>query len=238
MKLIPDSADEPKGRVPLPPYVPYRTLSTFLDSLKVGIPSHIDKSVMTSFSGGIQSWLKAALRTMKLIDAEGVPQERLRKLVVAQGEDRKAILRELFNATYAPILKDKVDLQTTSPQKLRTAFVAMGAQGETVEKCMAFLVAMAKDAGFALSPHLTMRAASKPRVKRVGKTNTTGGAVAPDHPNGHDGERGGEAAASTTITQALLEKFPKFDPAWPTDVQGKWFDAFDRLMKATTGGRQ
>lgn len=218
---------------PLPPYVPYRTFTTFLDSLKVGIPSHIDKSVMRSFSGGMQSWLKASLRTMKLMNAESVPQERLKQLVSAEGENRKAILRDLFNATYAPLLKGKIDLTTTTPQKLRSAFVELGAQGETVDKCMAFLVAMAKDAGFSLSPHLTMRASPKPRTKRQApraesqKSDETLGSekikkastdATPD--------------ASEAMTQALLAKFPSFDPAWPAEVQAKWFDGFDRLMKA------
>ena len=30
--------------------------------------------------------------------------------------------------------------------------------------------------------------------------------------------------------QMLLAKFPSFDPAWSTEVQAKWFDAFERLM--------
>lgn len=33
--------------------------------------------------------------------------------------------------------------------------------------------------------------------------------------------------------EQLLAKFPQFDPAWPDDVKGKWFDAFDRLMKGS-----
>jgi hypothetical protein len=221
---------ESVAKSPLPPYVPYRTFTTFIESLKVGIPSHIDKSVMTSYSGGMQSWLKASLRTMKLIDGDGVPQDRLRKLVGAEGEDRKAILRELFNATYAPIMKGKVDLQTTTPQKLRTAFVELGAQGETVEKCMAFLVAMGKDAGFTLSPHLTMRASPKPRTRR---SPSVKGVPAASGISGNDDTSESGNFSSDAVTQALLDKFPKFDPSWPSEVQAKWFDAFDRLMKAT-----
>jgi hypothetical protein len=29
----------------------------------------------------------------------------------------------------------------------------------------------------------------------------------------------------------LLSKFPSFDPTWPNDVQIKWFEAFDELLK-------
>ena len=31
--------------------------------------------------------------------------------------------------------------------------------------------------------------------------------------------------------QILLDKFPVFDPSWSEDVQAKWFDGFNRLMK-------
>jgi len=32
---------------------------------------------------------------------------------------------------------------------------------------------------------------------------------------------------------ALVKKFPVFDPAWPDEVQAKWFALFDRLWLAT-----
>jgi hypothetical protein len=227
-------ADTNTVKTPLPPYVPYRTFTTFLESLKVGMPSHIDKSVMRSYSGGMQSWLKASLRMMKLIDGESVPQDRLKALVKAQGEDRKALLRELFNTTYAPILTGKVDLQSTTPQKLRDAFTALGAKGETIEKCIAFLVALGKDAGFTLSPHLTTRAAPKPRTKRTPRPGVApgGDAGGAGEPNGGGGDGGGHA--SDPAAKALLDKFPTFDPSWAPEIQAKWFAAFEKLMSMTT----
>jgi hypothetical protein len=157
-------ADE---RKPLPPYPPYRTFLTFLDHLRaIGVPSHIDKSVMTNLSGGMQGWLKSSLRYMQLIDASDVPTPKLAKLVAAEGEDRKALLNQLFKSSYS-FLDGKIDLKNTTPQKLRTAIVELGAQGETVEKIMAFMIAMAKDANIPLSPLLTQRApvVRKPRTK-------------------------------------------------------------------------
>ncbi|CAN5666429.1 hypothetical protein BH24ACI5_BH24ACI5_17140 [soil metagenome] len=150
-----NEAEHSDVKHPLPPYVPYRTFVNFLDSLhNVVMPSHIDKGVMSSMSGGVQSWLKASLRSMKLIDVNDVPQERLKKLVSVTGEDRKPVLRELFNATYAPLLKGKIDLQAATTPKLKAAIGDLGAQGETIDKCAAFLMALAKDSGLTLSPHL------------------------------------------------------------------------------------
>jgi hypothetical protein len=217
----------------LPPYVPYRTFVTFIDSMRaVVLPSHIDRDVMgSSMSNGTKAWLRASLRVTGLIDAEGVPQDRLRKLVPSEGEQRKALLRDLFNATYAPLFKGKVDLQTTTSSKLRAAFVELGAQQDTAEKCMAFLTALAKDAGLTLSPHLkraTPQRRSRPRVTRPPAPINGGG-----NPGGEQNR--GDGGTPSDLTTMLLEKFPTFDPGWPDDVKSKWFDGFDRLMKATKG---
>lgn len=174
-------ADE---RKPLPPYLPYRTFLTFLDHLRaIGMPSHIDKSVMTNLSGAMQSWLKSSLRYMQLVNTEDVPSPMLTKLAESQGDDRKALLLTLFKQSYA-FLDGNIDLKNTTPQKLRTAIVDLGAQGETVEKIMAFMVAMAKDANVPLSTLLTKRAPSvrKPRQK------TTSAPKADRHAANDDGD--------------------------------------------------
>ncbi len=151
-------------RKALPPYLPYRTFTNFLDHLRaVGIPSHIDKGAMASMSGAIQSYIKLSLRYMKLINADDVPQDFLKKLVMAQGDERKVLLKELFGTVYAFL---DIDLGNTTQPKLREAIAALGAQGETVDKVVAFLVAMAKDAGVPLSNYLTKRAHG-PRRQRT-----------------------------------------------------------------------
>jgi hypothetical protein len=33
----------------------------------------------------------------------------------------------------------------------------------------------------------------------------------------------------------LLAKFPEFNPAWPEQLQTKWFEGFERLMGAKPG---
>ena len=191
---------EASGRKsPLPPYVPYRTFLNFLDSLKnVVMPSHIDKAVIGSLSGGMQSWLKASLKSMKLVDVEARPQERLRKLVASEGEDRKVLLRELFNATYAPLLKGKVDLQSTTTPNLKSAFAELGAQGETIDKQVAFLMALAKDAGLELSAHLKRSTPQRrrPRVQRGAASNGVQSNV--DDQDAHD-DGGREPAAMKKI---------------------------------------
>lgn len=161
-------------RKPLPPYMPYKTFITFLDHLRaIGIPSHIDKSVMSNLSGGMQSWMKAALKYMDLITTDDTPTKRLEELVAAQGDQRKALLVNVFEETYA-FLEGKVDLKNTTPVKLREAVVAAGATGETVEKIIAFMVSMAKDAGIPLSKLLTTRAPSVRRNRQKSAPSRNG----------------------------------------------------------------
>jgi hypothetical protein len=212
-------ASFPDGRIP--PYVPYRTFLTFLDSLRGGMPSHVDKSVLTSMSGAVQSWLKTSLRAMGLIDRAGVPQERLCALVTAEGQDRNRLLREIFESTYGFLSKD-VDLQSTTPARLEAAFVAAGASGDTVRKAVAFMLSLARDAGIELSPHLSKpgalpRPGRPPARKRAGGEGT---GLVPDH-----------------WVDRLVQKFPEFDPAWPDELKAKWFDGFDRLVDARKRAR-
>lgn len=157
----------------LPPYMPYKTFTTFLDHLRaIGMPSHIDKSVMPSLSGGMQSWLKSTLRYMKLINGADVPSERLEKLANAQGDERKALLRQVFETSYS-FLNGKIDLKNATPAKLRSAIVDEGGQGETAEKIMTFMIAMAKDTGIQMSPLLTKRAPSVRRVRAKSSSRVT-----------------------------------------------------------------
>jgi hypothetical protein len=189
----------------LPPYIPARTFMTFLDHLRDigGMPSHIDKAVMSNMSGGIQSWLKASLRYMKLMNAEDEPTEMLARLVQAQGEDRKALLRELFESTYS-FLNGRIDLQNTTPQKLRSAIIEMGAQGETVEKIMSFMIGLGKEAGVPLSPYLTKRATGQRRLRQRIPRKGPAGAVSPLNPSPES--RNGESVEVPSMKTVLLPK--------------------------------
>lgn len=227
-----DNTESPRRAIP--PYVPYRTFVTFLDGLKGGVPSHIDKSVLKSMSGGVQAWLKASLRAMKLIDATSVPQPALHRLAAAEAETRQRLFRGLFLSTYA-FLKPSVDLAVTTPAKLESAFVETGATGDTVRKSVAFMLAFAKDAGVELSPHLlkrgAMRRPTRPRASRHrgGRAPDTHGAAAevPRH-----GAKADRRQPPQDWLDRLAAKFPDFDPTWNDDLKAKWFTAFDRLMSA------
>ncbi|MFZ0481139.1 MAG: hypothetical protein WAL71_18515 [Terriglobales bacterium] len=209
----------------VPPYVPYRSFRNFIDSLKQGIPGRIDRSVMASMSGAIQSQLTAALRYMGLIKPTGQPSDTLPRLVNSEGPERIKIMREIVTTSYK-FLFDGFDVKTATPRMLEEQFSAMGASGGTLSKCMNFFLAAAKEGGIETSPHLKpqrgpRQARTRQRVSRIADAGIEG--QSPVIITEGEGE--------VSWAQMLLSKFPSFDPSWPDEVKVKWFDGFHRLMR-------
>jgi len=145
-------ADEKRER-PVPPYVPWKTFETYLDGLKAfgpTLPNVIDRDSMRNFSGATQSWLLSGLRSLNMIDDEGVPKARLKQIAHATTDERKPMLRQLIEAEYQ-FLKG-ISLQGATPKQIESAFETTGATGDTVRKCIGFFVGMAKAADLPLSP--------------------------------------------------------------------------------------
>ena len=68
------------------PYTSYRTFRTFIEDLSEhGLPSRIDRSVLTRFSGVVGTQLMHALRFLGLIEDDGRATPRLKDLVKAHG---------------------------------------------------------------------------------------------------------------------------------------------------------
>lgn len=222
-----------KGRKRLPPYVSYRTFRNFFDGLQQGIPARIDRSYWSdrlSGSTGIQ--LMAALRFLGLVDANGIPTNRLRQLAAARGTQRAEVLRQMTNEAYAFLLQETFETQTATYSQLEECFHrTFELTGDVSRKCIKFFVALASDAGVPLSPFITKRlrsghtsAGTKPVVKkRISKTirNVT-------IPQELD-----EFPAKMPWDKMLLAKFPNFDPAWTDEVKLGWFQAFDELKFPT-----
>src|SRR4030042_4898332 len=95
-----------------PPYLPYKTLRNFLESMKVAMPARIDRSVMRSMSGAMQSQLILALKYLHLISLDaGVPTEKLTKLVHSEGAERQRILKEILISSYSFLFKEGFNLE-------------------------------------------------------------------------------------------------------------------------------
>jgi hypothetical protein len=216
----------------VPPYVPYRSFRNFTDSLKQGIPGRIDRSVMASMSGAIQSQLTAALRYLGLIKVTGQPSDILPRLVNSEGPERIKVMREIVTTSYK-FLFDGFDVKTATPRMLEEQFGKMGASGGTLSKCMNFFLAAAKEAGIETSPHLKPQ-----RGPRQGRARQRVTRIADAGINGQTPVIIAEGEGDVSWAQMLLSKFPSFDPSWPDEVKVKWFDGFHRLMRQGPEGKQ
>jgi hypothetical protein len=135
-----------------PPYTSYRTFKTFIEDLHDhGVPSRIDRSVLTRFSGVVGTQLMHALRFLGLIEDDGRPTERLKGLVKAHGTGNwSERLLELLRHEYAPMFA--IDLETATPSHFSEAFrKAFPAADAVVQKCVTFFLYAANDAGVKIS---------------------------------------------------------------------------------------
>lgn len=139
-------------RRPTPPYVPWRTFESYIEGLKGfgdSLPNVIDRDSMRTLSGATQSWLLSGLRALNMIDENGAPKPRLNQIVKADADERKTLYKQLISAEYKFL--DGINLAGATPRQLDTAFESTGATGDTVRKCIAFFIGLAKAADVPLS---------------------------------------------------------------------------------------
>ena len=196
--------DEPKNK---PPYLPYTTFKNVITNLNKNgiIPARVDKTVLAGQSGGMQSYLWAALRFFDLMDENKAPSEELKSLVRAEGNERQKIWRRIFDRAYQPIIGD-LDLPTATLGMLHERFAAQDLTGETIRKCHSFYAAAAKEAGIALPPQLeaNTRGPRKPR-KKVSKT-VAGPDPAEDEFTASDDNGGGDDKEPMKISSLFLDR--------------------------------
>lgn len=226
-----------------PPYIAYKTFIGFVDSLRKAIPGRIDRSVMHTMSGGTQSHMTHALRTMDLVTDSGIPTESFKALIMSQGEDRKKAIQECLRVGY-PFLfaPSSIDLETATGKQMLEAFDNCGLRGDSIRRSIAFFLAAAKEAGLKTSPYfikIQSRSGGNLNKARNGEaapdvTETTEGATNQSNRNGQKGAKLDPkppiSSAGAPWAELLLAKFPAFDPDWTDEVKTRWFDAFDKLM--------
>jgi Family of unknown function (DUF5343) len=135
-----------------PPYTSYRTFKTFIEDLhEHGVPSRVDRSVLTRFSGIVGTQLMHALRFLGLVEDDGRPTERLKELVKAHATGRwPETLLETLGQEYAPMFA--IDLATATPSHFNEAFRrSFPAADAVVQKCVTFFLYAANDAGVKIS---------------------------------------------------------------------------------------
>jgi hypothetical protein len=214
-----------------PPYVSYRSFLTLLEELQRGLPGRIDRSYWgDKFSGSTGTQLMSALRFLNLIDAVGVPTNALKDLVQSRGASRTDILKKVSQQSFGFLTSSTFESEKATYSQLEEVFYDdYQVDRDVARKCIKFFTELACDAGIPLSPFITKKSKvtrQAPVLEKIPKgrlPRTNQNTIVPTnvelipHPS--------------SWKELLLTKFPSFDPTWPTDVQIKWFEAFDELLK-------
>ena len=220
-----------RTRKRLPPYVSYRTFRTLLADFQQGVPSRIDHSYWGNhYSGSTRTQLMSAIIFLNLVDAAGIPTNRLKLLVGAKDVKRTDILKQTCTDAFDFVFQGSFDTQTGTYAQLQETFHSTFQISSSVSrKCIKFFVDMAGDAGIPLSPYIT---------KQTRNTHSTSGAktvtkksaprIGRNFPVALETE---EVPGRMSWDKMLLNKFPSFDPSWPNEVKLQWFQAFDELLR-------
>lgn len=222
-----------------PPYVPYRTLQTFLERFKQGVPNRVGTDLMRTMSGGVRSQLLTSLKSFGLISDTGVPHDRMKRLCAAEGAERQKVLKELIEACYPYLFREGFQFSTTTMSLLREAIQDhTSASGETVGRCIAFLKDAATDAGITVSPFLQETKTRTPRngTRRTPATPRRSERVDPPPPQQHrppgDEQQGRQTipAEESLLLWGLFQRLPKPGTPWPKADRDQWTKTFENVL--------
>ena len=215
-----------------PPYLSYKTFIGVIDGLaSSGIPNRIDKSLFQNQSGAVQSQIISSLEYLNLIDSTNTPTSILEKLVKVDEDGRAEVLGDILRNQYRFIFTDTFDIEKTTTAQLEEVFRSQGIGGETIRKCITFLMQACKAAKIRVSPHITPPRKTTPSGRKP-RTPTNGGGRPKRQPQPQPQP---EKTNPESIEKMLLDKFPAFNPEWPDEQQQKWFDAFNQFQRRLLG---
>jgi hypothetical protein len=153
---------------PAPPYFAWKTLLNTIERMQEhGPPNRIDRSFLSNMSGAGQSQFMSGLRSLGLIDKDGVVQDALKDLV-NKPDERRALIGRILRERYPEAVE--LGKTTATTGELMDVFRKhYGVQGDTARKAIAFYLKAARYAeDIPLSPHF-----KTPTVKRAAGGSAT-----------------------------------------------------------------
>jgi hypothetical protein len=217
---------------PTPPYVPYKTFKNFLEKFKQGTPGRIDRDLMGSMSGAAQSQVTTALKYLGFISDNNLPLEPMKIFVVAEGDDRKKLLKSVLSKSYPFLFDGHFDLSTATASQLREAIEAKtSATGETVSRCIAFFKDAAQDAGIAVSPYITQK-----RPRTGGPRKVRKSAIAIDTSNTAPVQTTQQQqsvvieAQKSLLLWGLFQRLPTPGSVWPKADRDRWTETLHNVL--------
>jgi len=160
-------------RQPLPPYIPFKTFQGFIQKLKdTVIPERVDSTLLRSYSGSMGRQLIAALKFLKFVDGNNYSTDGLKAAVKSYGSPEWGeTFGEYVVGAYGELIGE-LNLDVATYGQLAERFKAWGADGQVLQKCIAFYLAATRNIGWTISPHVTSRERIKnersirPRAKK------------------------------------------------------------------------
>ncbi len=139
------------------PYLPWGTFEKFLKGLKQKgtIPPRIDGSLLTSYSGTVQSQLRGALRFFGLVDGEHdhtTPELHAWVNAVSDRDKWRTVLGRAVPENYRRVVAD-VDLASGTQALLEEAFRTKGGAAGSAKKAARFFLTAMSAAGLEVSPY-------------------------------------------------------------------------------------
>lgn len=226
--------DAPDKKRPVPPYVPYRTLSNFIERFRQGLPSRIDRGLMGSMSGAAQSQAITAMRYLGMISENGLPTPLMHKYATGEEEERRLALTEMLTRSY-PFLFDSEEfsIKSATASQLREAFEAhTSASGETLTRCMAFVKDAARDAGFTVSPFILQKKGRSPGARKrsaMSRKENNGNEKRTSSPPSHH-ESPVLPADASLLLSGLFQRLPKPGTVWARDDRERWLQTLTNVL--------
>ncbi len=163
----------PADKVAAPPYVSFKTLTSFLNELRdLGhVPMQVDRTLMPKQSGSVINEILSAMRFLGLIDTgKGVPTPQYNDFVMATEAERKVAWVKILKEPYAFIFKaDNFDIERATGQQVNDLFRARNVNGSTLSRAIAFFLSAAKEAGIKVSPSVKPPPVQKNTVAKTKK---------------------------------------------------------------------
>ncbi|NJD28741.1 MAG: hypothetical protein FIA92_10655 [Chloroflexi bacterium] len=225
----------------VPPYISFTSLLGLIDRMKAdgGAPPQIDRSYLAGFSGGYQSQVIAAMKSLALIEENGTVTSKLTELVeAANREAREPIIKSMLEE-YFPGPVRLGAIKATQGQ-LEAAFKEWGITGDTLRKAIAFYLAAAKYSGVPLSTNFKVPSVApgdgkrprKPRGAKRQQDRMDEELDTPPPPPPPD--RSWQAQIEPPVLE-WLKRIPVKGAEWPKQDRGTWTTVLTAILDGIYG---
>lgn len=168
--------------------------------------------------------VQRALRYLNLIDEGYELTESARRLRKATDAEYQPQLAEIIRGAYGLVFEILPDPSGASGIELSNAFRQFDPAGQR-DNMIRLFVALCQEA--ALIGATAPEAKPKGRPAATERKGITAATITV--------RRKPKGAESDALIQALMAKFPEFNPEWTPEVQAKWFEAFESLRDRLKG---